>query len=244
MENPHPPIARYLRERRESAGLTRAALSAVAGISPGLIQKIEQGTRTPTLEALGALFDALSVPEAMRDHLVSLSISSRYDPAATPLVRPADQVLLDGITHPASLQMHPTFDVVATNAAWRLLFPGLDTGMSMLEWMLLDPRAKIALIDWEQQVHMCVYAFRLMGPGLATQQRLDEIIESCGRAPEWAKFWTSEPAFPSNTDDPLMYFRDPITGATTAMTVHSLGASLIPRREWSLVVYAPKRVED
>ncbi|MEV6059157.1 helix-turn-helix transcriptional regulator [Nocardia asteroides] len=90
MENPHPPIARYLRERRESAGLTRAALSASAGISPGLIQKIEQGTRTPTLEALTALFDALTVPEVMRDHLISLSITNRYDPVAPPLVRPAD----------------------------------------------------------------------------------------------------------------------------------------------------------
>ena len=72
MANPHPPIARYLRERRESAGLTRAALSAAAGISPGLIQKIEQGTRTPTIEALNAMFDVLEVPALFRDHLVSL----------------------------------------------------------------------------------------------------------------------------------------------------------------------------
>ncbi|MFC4125574.1 helix-turn-helix domain-containing protein [Nocardia rhizosphaerae] len=242
MQNPNPPIAGYLRERRESAGMTRAALSAAAGISPGLIQKIEQGTRAPTLEALTALFDALTVPEVMRDHLISLAISSRYDPGAGPLVRPADRVLLDGITHPASLQMHPTFDVVATNAAWRSLFPGLDTGMSMLEWMLLDPRARIALIDWEQQVHMCVYGFRIMGPGLATEQRIDEIVDTCARAPEWAKFWTTDPAAPTTIDDPVMHFRDPRTGATTAMTVHSLGAALIPRRAWSLVVYAPAQV--
>ncbi|MFD6392764.1 helix-turn-helix domain-containing protein [Nocardia sp. NPDC060259] len=243
MENPYPPIARYLRERRESAGLTRAALSAAAGISPALIQKIEQGTRPPTLEALTALFDALTVPEVMRDHLISLSITSRYDPVSPPLVRPADQVLLDGITHPASLQMHPTFDVVATNAAWGLFFPGLETGISMLEWMLLDPRAKTALVDWEQQVHMCVYGFRVMGPGLASQQRIAEIVEACTTAPEWTKFWTSDPAAPHSLDDPVMYCRDPRTGATTAMTVHSLGASLIPRREWSLVVYAPKQID-
>ncbi|MFI5501583.1 helix-turn-helix domain-containing protein [Nocardia asteroides] len=244
MENPHPPIARYLRERRESAGLTRAALSAAAGISPGLIQKIEQGTRTPTLEALTALCEALTVPEVMRDHLISLSVTNRYDPVSAPLVRTADQVLLDGITHPASLQMHPTFDVVATNAAWRLLFPGLETGISMLEWMLLDPRAKSVLVDWAEQVHLCVYGFRVMGPGLASRQRIDDIVEACAQAPEWTKFWTTDPPAPHSLDDPLMFCRDPLTGATTAMTVHSLGASLIPRREWSLVVYAPIETAD
>ncbi|MBW0273585.1 hypothetical protein ATM97_26255 [Nocardia sp. MH4] len=239
MENPHPPIARYLRERRESAGLTRAALSAVAGISPALIQKIEQGTRPPTLEALTALFDALTVPDVMRDHLISLAIAARYESVPLPLVRPTDLVLLDGITHPASLQMHPTFDVVATNAAWRQWFPGLEAGASMLEWMLLDPRARTALVDWDTQTHLCVYGFRLMGPGLAPQQRIDEIVETCAQAPEWTKFWTSDPAGAHSLDGPRMYLRDPATGATIAMTVHSLGSSLVPRRDWSLVVYAP-----
>ncbi|GEM30093.1 hypothetical protein NN3_11000 [Nocardia neocaledoniensis NBRC 108232] len=110
MEDPHPPIARYLRERRESLGLTRAALSTVAGVSPGLIQKIEQGTRPPTLGALLALCAALQIPEPFRDHLVSLS-----------------------------LQSFPTFDVHAVNHAWTRQFPGLVPGTTLLEWMLLDP---------------------------------------------------------------------------------------------------------
>ncbi|MGY0501396.1 helix-turn-helix domain-containing protein [Nocardia sp. FBN12] len=238
MEDPNVSISRYLRERRESSGLTRAALGEVAGISPALIQKIEQGTRAPTLEALTALTDALEVPEMFRDHLVALSVAQRYD--STPsLVRPADQVLLDGITHPASLQLHPVFEVLATNAAWRLLFPGLEAGVSMLEWMLLDPRAKTAMVDWEHQVHMCVYGFRVMGPGLASRAQIADIVGACSRAPEWEKFWTTEPLTAHGPDGPVVHFRDPHTGATVAMAVHSLGAALVPRRDWSLVVYSP-----
>ncbi|MFD9545903.1 helix-turn-helix domain-containing protein [Nocardia salmonicida] len=238
MEDPNASISRYLRERRESSGLTRAALGETAGISPALIQKIEQGTRTPTLEALTALFDALDVPEVFRDHLISLSVAHRYD--STPsLVRPADQVLIDGITHPASLQLHPVYEILATNAAWRRLFPGLVTGESMLEWMLLDPRARTALVDWEQQVHLCVYAFRVMGPGLASRARIAEIVETCAQAAEWEKFWTTEPSAAPGPDGPVVQLRDPHTGAPTPMAVHSLGASLVPRRDWSLVVYSP-----
>ncbi|MFD3702783.1 helix-turn-helix domain-containing protein [Nocardia sp. NPDC058658] len=238
MQDPNVSISRYLRERRESSGLTRAALGERAGISPALIQKIEQGTRTPTLEALTALTAALDVPEIFRDHLISLSVAHRYD--STPsMVRPADQVLIDAITHPASLQLHPVFEVLATNAAWRLLFPGLEAGVSMLEWMLLDPRAKTALVDWEQQVHLCVYSFRVMGPGLATQAQIAEIVETCSRAPEWSKLWTTEPSLTHGPDGPVVHLRDPGTGATIPMTVHSLGASLVPRRDWSLVVYSP-----
>lgn len=238
MEDPNVSISRYLRERRESSGLTRAALGEMAGVSPALIQKIEQGTRTPTLEALTALTDALDVPEMFRDHLVALSVAPRYD--STPsLVRPADQVLIDGITHPASLQLHPVFEVLATNAAWRLLFPGLEAGVSMLEWMLLDPRAKTTLVDWEQQVHLCVYAFRVMGPGLASRAQITEIVNACSQAPEWERFWTTEPRITHGPDGPVTRMRDPRTGATVPMAVHSLGASLVPRRDWSLVVYSP-----
>ncbi|MFC6013990.1 helix-turn-helix domain-containing protein [Nocardia lasii] len=240
MENPRAPIARYLRERREAAGMTRAALSESAGISPGLIQKIEQGTRMPTLEALTALFTALAVPEMIRDHLVSLSLADRYDPAPPTLVRRTDQALVDGISHPASLQLHPTFHIAADNAAWRRLFPGLEVGDSMLAWMLLDPRAKTVLVDWEQQTHLCAYAFRVMGPGLETQARIAELVELCSRAPEWERLWTTEPESTYELDDPVVRCRDPRTGEVTTMSIHSLGASLMPRRDWSLVVYSPR----
>jgi transcriptional regulator with XRE-family HTH domain len=241
VENPHPPIARYLRERRESAGLTRAALSAAAGISPGLIQKIEQGTRTPTIEALNAMFDVLEVPALFRDHLVSLSLADRYDSAPPD---PADQVpitdlvLLNAIPYPASLQVYSTFDIVAANAAWERIFPGLTAGTTLLEWMLLDPRAREAMLDWHTQVHLCVYGFRVMSPGVVPQARIDQLVGACSQAPEWAEFWTTEPHAPTHLDRPVQRFKDPETGQPITMIMHALEYT-IPRREWSLVVFCP-----
>ncbi|MFD3506173.1 helix-turn-helix domain-containing protein [Nocardia sp. NPDC058666] len=241
MENPHPPIARYLRERRESAGLTRATLSAMAGISPGLIQKIEQGTRAPTLEALTALFDALEVPDLFRDHLVALSLSDRYDspaPATTIEVPAVDRVLLDAIPYPASLQDYSTFDILAANTAWEHYFPGLHPGTTLLEWMLLDPRARTVMIDWDIQVHLCVYGFRVMSPGVVPQRRIDELVAACSQAPEWTRFWTTEPDAPTHLDRPVQRILDPDTGESVTMIMHAL-EPMIPRRDWALVVFCP-----
>ncbi|MFE6919571.1 helix-turn-helix domain-containing protein [Nocardia sp. NPDC057663] len=241
MDNPYPPIARYLRERRESAGLTRAALSAAAGISPALIQKIEQGTRTPTLEALTSLFDALEVPDLFRDHLVSLSLADRYDsppPDIAGDVPAADLVLLNAMPYPASLQIYSTFDIVAANAAWERFFPGLVAGTTLLEWMLLDPRSRTAMLDWKTQVHLCVYGFRVMSPGVAPQRRIDELVAACSQAAEWTEFWTTEPHAPTHLDRPVQRFRHPDTGAPITMIMHALDYT-IPRREWSLVVFSP-----
>ncbi|MEV6359627.1 helix-turn-helix domain-containing protein [Nocardia asteroides] len=242
MEDPHAPIARYLRERRETAGLTRAALGAAAGVSPALIQKIEQGTRSPTLEALTALCHALGVPDLIRDHLVSLSLSNRFDkPAAvdTAAVSATDQLLLDSFAYPASMQVFPTFDVVATNAHWDRQFPGLTPGTTLLEWMLLEPVARSVVIDWERQIHTSVYSFRVTSPGVVARARIDELVASCARAPEWARLWSTEPPPPYGIENPELVVRHVDTGAPTALAMHNLAFTL-PSRSWSLVVMVPK----
>ncbi|MFE3543668.1 helix-turn-helix domain-containing protein [Nocardia sp. NPDC059177] len=241
MTSSRASIARYLRERREAAGLTRNALSAAAGISPALIQKIEQGTRAPTVEALTALFDVLEVPDLFRDHLVALSYADRYDssvPGTAGAVPAGDRVLLDAIPYPASLQVYSTFDIVAANAAWERYFPGLCAGTTLLEWMLLDERSRTAMLDWHKQVHLCVYGFRVMSQGVVPQQRIDELIASCAQAPEWTEFWTTEPDAPTHLDRPVQRFRHPDTGEPITMIMHALDHT-IPRREWSLVVFCP-----
>ncbi|MFI5501582.1 helix-turn-helix domain-containing protein [Nocardia asteroides] len=242
MEDPHAPIARYLRERRETAGLTRATLGAAAGVSPALIQKIEQGTRSPTLEALTALCHALGVPDLIRDHLVSLSLSHRFDkaaPADTVTVSATDQLLLDSFAYPASLQVFPTFDVIATNAGWDRQFPGLTAGTTLLEWMLLAPVARSVVIEWERQIHMSVYSFRVISPGVVPQARIDELVASCARAPEWERLWSTEPAPPYGIENPELVVRHADSGEPTAMAMHNLDFTL-PNRTWSLVVMVPK----
>lgn len=241
MEDPHAPIAHYLRERRESAGLTRSALGALAGVSPALIQKIEQGTRSPTLEALTALCDALGIPDPFRDHLVSLSLSHRYDrPAPVEMAVPETELLLlNGFAYPASLQVFPTFDVLAVNEPWARQFPGLEAGTTLLEWMLLHPAARSLVVHWERQIHMSVYSFRVISPGVVPQERIDELVASCSRAPEWTKLWTTEPPPPFGIEQPELIVRHVDTGEPTVMAMHNLDFAL-PRRPWALVAMVPR----
>ncbi len=245
VEDAHVSIARYLRERRESSGLTRAALSQAAGISPALIQKIEQGTRTPTLEALAALFDALDVPELFRSHIIMMSLSHRFDsplPATAPAVPAADRLLIDSLPYPASLQEYPAFDVLAVNEAWRKQFPGLLPGITVLEWMLLHPTSRAVIHDWERHIHLSVYAFRLMGPSSMPQARIDELIAILSAAPEWEYFWTTEPPGPHALDDPEVTVVHAETGEPTTLAMHNLDFAL-PRRNWSMITFTPKATD-
>ena len=72
-QNPHSPeteqerlleraIGRSVRHFREQAGLTLKALSSVAGISIGMLSKIENGSTSPSLSTLRSISVALNVP--------------------------------------------------------------------------------------------------------------------------------------------------------------------------------------
>lgn len=57
--NHEPAAVTYAREK---AGLTRAALARMVGVSAGLISEIEKGTRNATPEMLTRLSQALNCP--------------------------------------------------------------------------------------------------------------------------------------------------------------------------------------
>lgn len=240
MTDAHRTIARYLRERREAAGMTRAALAKAAALSPGLIQKIEQGSRTPTLDALSALFEALSVPPTLCDHIISLTLPTRLNASLSgesQTVLGSDLAVLRSIPHPACFQSQPTFDVLAANDAWAHWFPGCDPGTNILEWMMLHPAARALLPQWRRQTHLMVYAFRIMGPGLVPPERIAEIVRTCEQAPEWHELWATEVA-PEDIPRPTVLVNDPDTGETREMYAGNLKFDF-PRRHWWMYSLIP-----
>lgn len=233
-------IARYLRERREAAGMTRATLGRAANMSPALIQKIEQGTRTPTQDALAALFEALEVPLALREHIVGLlspvRLGSKPAMEAEPPAAAAISVI-ESMTHPACIQLIPSWDVIAANAAFTRLFPGLEAGGNILEWMVLHPLAKTLLAEWWKQTHLLVYSFRIMGPGMVAPERIAQIVESCSGAPEWELLWTTEVA-PQDIPRWTVLLNDPDTGRRYEMYTNSLKFEM-PRNNWWIYSLTP-----
>ena len=55
-------VARRLRQRRKSLGLSQARLARVAGISRGYLIRLEAARQDPTLTVLANLAKALKVP--------------------------------------------------------------------------------------------------------------------------------------------------------------------------------------
>jgi transcriptional regulator with XRE-family HTH domain len=55
-------IGRQVREYRQKLNLTVAELARAAGVSPGMLSKIENGLTSPSLSSLQALSNALNVP--------------------------------------------------------------------------------------------------------------------------------------------------------------------------------------
>ncbi|MEC3919812.1 helix-turn-helix domain-containing protein [Nocardia sp. CDC160] len=231
-------IADYLRVRREAAGLTRSELSRRAGVSEALIQKIEQGTRQPTSNALGALFTALDVPVQVREHAATL-LQPELASFGTEITPPEPYELdfLRGLPHPACYQTMPAVDLVAANDAYLRAFPGLEPGDVILEWMLLDPRAREVMADWERDAHLMVYGFRYLAPAIHAPEKVRAIIERCSAAPEWNRFWNTD--IPSDEiEGRRTRVHSPDTGELVTYHIQVFKFEL-PQRPWWIYSLVP-----
>lgn len=233
-------IADYLRGRREAAGLTRSELAQRAGVSEALIQKIEQGTRQPTATALGALFDALQVPPQVREYAAT-KLQPELATFGTEISPPEPYELdfLESIPYPACYQTMPAVDLVAANQAYLRAFPGLEPGGNIIEWMLLDPRAREVIYDWEREAHFMVYGFRYMGAAIHSPERIAAIAQRCGAAPEWDRFWSTEVA-PETIAGRCTRVRSPETGEWESLHIQVFKFE-VPQRPWWIYSLVPVR---
>lgn len=238
MIQPHISIASYLRERREAARLTRAELARRAGVSEGLIQKLEQGVRPPTAIALGALFDALSVPDVFREYAIlvlepklTTGMSTEFVPSQ------AELDFLHSIPYPACYQTSPALDLIAANSAFLEVFPGLRPDGNILAWLLLDPRSRKVIQNWEREAHIVVQAFRYMAPGTTAPDRIEAIKRMCQESPDWHRLWATDIP-PAQFEWQPMCIR-PLEGTEwTAMHVQILRPEM-PRRGWWMYSLVP-----
>lgn len=240
MDEAQAAIGGFLRERREVLGLTRAELARKANVSEALIQKLEQGTRPPTSTALGALFEALDVPPVYREY-AAIVLQPELTSVESNGLEPTRVELdfLDGLPYPACYQTAPAMDLIAANAAYLQAFPGLAAGANIIEWMLLDPRARLVVEDWEREAHLMVQSFRHMAPGITAPDRIDEITRRCRQSPDWQRLWSTD-IQPGELEWRPVRIRPIDGGEWTSMHVHLMRCEL-PRREWYVYSMVPIR---
>ncbi|MGW4650035.1 helix-turn-helix domain-containing protein [Kitasatospora sp. NPDC004289] len=179
--------------RRRTPGLRRSELATLAGVSVEYLTRLEQGRdRRPSTEVLGALGDALRMTMSERVHLHRLakgadgSFSCTGGAQPRRAVRPTVRALLDRLEPGPAVLVNRLGEVLAATSGYRLLMEpiGLLDGPwpSLPRYVFTDPRARIALPDWEQAADEQVAALK-QGPGRSDPHvaaLMDELTVAAG----------------------------------------------------------------
>ncbi|MFF0608492.1 helix-turn-helix domain-containing protein [Nocardia tengchongensis] len=222
----------YIRQRREDAWLTRTELARKANLSVSLIEKIELGTRQPTLHALQILFDHLDVAPMYRRHILDLSLPGLLGPPppTTPVEPDADDLAeLASIAAPASFYTLPTLTIVAANRSHQQTFPGLTAGTSFPEWLFLNPAAREVIVDWRQVAQRCLHNVRQFSPNITKDERVSAMVTKCSQSPDWDELWNSKR--PRNFSSHLLV-RNPSGHKIHELRVHTYSPEYLQRPWW------------
>ncbi|MCM6771982.1 helix-turn-helix domain-containing protein [Nocardia sp. CDC159] len=227
-----PEVGVYLRRRREALGLTQEEVALAASTTLSSLRKWEAGQRNPGADSLVAWCRALDLPDWMLRKVTSLvlnGIDTLQVGTWPPTISTDDLDHLETIANPAYYFSYPHLDVLAANALARRMVPSLAPAdhrsprpRNLVEWVMTEP-ARELLVNWETVAIRLIFLLRVMGPGLVSQQRLDEIFTFCHtQSPrEFTRFFATE-LTKAETNDDVVLLRHPITGDTVQCTYRFL----------------------
>ncbi|MEE6307796.1 helix-turn-helix transcriptional regulator [Plantactinospora veratri] len=155
---------------RRVAGLRRAEVALLAGVSPDYYTRLERGNLSGVSESvLDAIARALRLDDAERSHLYDLARAANTAPRARrrpagAQIRPGVRNLLDAMTHAPAFVRNGRLDILAANQLGQALFaPAFDTPdrpVNLARFCFLDPRAADLYDDWEDAANATVALLR------------------------------------------------------------------------------------
>jgi transcriptional regulator with XRE-family HTH domain len=159
---------------RRVAGLRRAEVAVLAGVSVEYYSRIERGhIAGASSSVLDAISRALKLDETERAHLfdlaraadgVPLSRRPRRRPEKQAPSRPALQWTLEAVTEGVAFIRDSRLDLVAINALGRAFYaPMIGDGgrtANFARFQFLDPASRDFYPDWELFAEMCVAIMR------------------------------------------------------------------------------------
>lgn len=216
-----PPLAQFLRSRRErlspeqaglkaggrrrTPGLRREEVATLAGVSIDYLVRLEQGRDTnPSSEVLAALADALQLDGDETRHLLGLAHhgSSPHlqqfcpaTPALDAAVPASVQLLLDQLHATPAFVVGPLGEVVASNEAWRTLVAplGLVEVPHLVRHAFLHPGARDAYVDWDQTADALVAKLQTANFQLEGEPALTALLAELQAEPSFAQRWAAHP---------------------------------------------------
>ncbi|GAA3197611.1 helix-turn-helix transcriptional regulator [Dactylosporangium siamense] len=150
--------------RRQTPGLRREELAALAGVSVDYYTRLERGRDTnPGRAVLDALATVLRLDDDERSHLHRLAHADapRKGGAAEPMVvRSALARLLEMVRPTPAYVLSQTSDLLAANPEGGSLLAGLTVPGNLVEYVFTHPNAREVFVSWQRMAEDCVAHLR------------------------------------------------------------------------------------
>jgi transcriptional regulator with XRE-family HTH domain len=212
---------------RRVPGLRREEVAMLAGVSADYYTRLEKGNLAGVSDTvLEAIATALQLNEAERLHLVDLARAANTSPARaarrTPpqQVRPAIQLVLDGMTDTPAFVRNGRLDILAVNALGRALYspvfasPGRPVNLARFRFF--DPAARDFYPDFPDSARTTVELLRTEAGRDPFNKSLTGLIgELSTRSEEFRALWAAHDVRLHRTG--TKHFRHPVVGALHLM---------------------------
>lgn len=190
---------------RRVAGLRRAEVASLAGLSPEYYAKIERGDIGGASAAvLDSISSALRLNDTERAHLLDLARAVDGIPTANRLrrksaarvfsSRPSLSWALDSLVDSVAFVRNPQHDILATNPLGRAFYAPLigDGGRvpNLARFQFLDPASRDFYPDWDLFADMCVAILRSEVGRDPHDRALQELVgELSSRSDVFRRLW-------------------------------------------------------
>jgi transcriptional regulator with XRE-family HTH domain len=207
--------------RRRVAGLRRAEVAMIAGVSPDYYTRLERGNLAGVSDSvLEALCRALRLDEAERSHLYDLARATNTSRQARrrptkQQVRPGTQHLLDAMTDAPAFVRNGRLDILAANRLAEALYsPAFDTvarPVNLARFCFLDPRAEDFYPDWNDAANTTVALLRTEAGRDPYDKALTDLVgELATRSDDFRIRWAAHDVRLHHTG--IKRFQHPIVG--------------------------------
>jgi transcriptional regulator with XRE-family HTH domain len=187
---------------RRVAGLRRAEVALLAGVSPDYYTRLERGNLSGVSDSvLDAIARALRLDDAERSHLQDLARAANTTPRtrrrpARQQIRPGVQSLLDAMTDAPAFVRNGRLDILASNRLGRALYaPAFDTPdrpVNLARFCFLDPRAEDLYPFWDDAAGTTVALLRTEAGRDPYNKALSDLIgELATRSDDFRTRWAA-----------------------------------------------------
>jgi transcriptional regulator with XRE-family HTH domain len=206
---------------RRVAGLRRAEVALLAGVSPDYYTRLERGNLTGVSDSvLDAIARALQLDDAERSHLHDLaraantSARTRRRPAKQQ-IRPGVKSLLDAMTDAPAFVRNGRLDILAANqlgeALYAPAFDSPDRPVNLARFCFLDPRADDLYPDWDDAANTTVALLRTEAGRDPYDKTLSDLVgELATRSDDFRTRWAAHNVRLHHTG--VKHFQHPVVG--------------------------------